>query len=131
MHRGRAIAVAGTLLGLASLASPALSADTLGDVSVLSANGHFTAAALAAAGVVAIAGDRRESLTGIPALAAAAAATLAIVLAGAVLIDALAASRDAAAEGADARVGWGVWVLLAATALTAGGIGVALNRRLG
>lgn len=130
MQRGRRLIVVAAGIGAVSLLLPFFRADTLGTISGYAAHGSLSVVALLGATIVAISGDRRESLGGLAAVAAGAAVTLAAVLAGAVVIDALLASRDAAAVGAAASVQAGLWIFAGACLLAIGGVVLAMSRRL-
>jgi uncharacterized cupredoxin-like copper-binding protein len=118
------------LLGAASLPLPFFSAATLGNVSAVAAHAGLPALALICAAAVVVAGDRRESLVGLPAIAAAATVTLAVLLTGALLIDAGLASREAAALGVEGSFGSGLWLMTGATTLSVAGLVWAMSRRL-
>ncbi len=130
MQRGRSILVLAAVMAAASLLLPFFNADTLGRVSGIAANAGLPVLALTAAATVALAGDRRESLAGLPAVAAAATVTLTVLLTGSILIDAELASRDAAALGAEGSLGSGLWLMTGATMLSVAGLIGAMSRRL-
>ena len=130
MQRGRVILVVAAALAGVSLLLPFFNAETLGDVSGVAAHGALPALALACAAAVVLAGDRRESLVGLPAIAAAATVILAVLLTGSLLIDAELATRDAAALGTHGSLGSGLWVMTGATMLSVAGLIGAMSRRL-
>ncbi len=109
---------------------PYFAADRLGTVSGLTAAGPLPTFALAAAGVVALTGDRRETLTGLPAIAAAVAVMLAVVLTGAALIDATLAAREAQSFESGANLGSGLWLLATAAVAAVGGLIAAIGGRV-
>lgn len=130
MQRGRVVLVVAALFGVGSLLLPFFNAETLGNVSGLGAHGILPVLALICAAAVVLAGDRRESLVGLPAIAAAATVTLAVVLTGAILIDAELATREASGIGAAGSLGSGLWLLTGATMLGVAGLIWAMSRRL-
>lgn len=130
MQRGRALIIGAAALGLLSLLLPYFEADTLGTVSAATAGARIPVAAIAGAAVVAAAGDRREGLNGIGAVAAAATVTLALVLTGAIAIDAVLADREAGRLGVDASIRSGLWILAFASAAATIGVLTAVSRRL-
>lgn len=130
MQRGRTILVVAAIVAAIALLLPFFEAETLGTVSGIAAHGGFPALALAAAAAVVLAGDRRESLVGLPAIAAASAVILALLLTVSLLIDAELASRDAAALGFRGSPGSGLWVMTAATMIGVAGLIAAMSRRL-
>jgi len=130
MQRGRVLLVLAALIAGVSLLFPFFNADTLGNVSGITAHGTLPVLALAGAAVVVLAGDRRESLGGLPAIAAAATVILAVVLNGSLLIDAELASRDAGALGGHGSIGPGLWLMTGATMLSVAGLIWAMSRRL-
>ena len=130
MQRGRVILVVAAVLAAGSLMLPYFNAETLGTVSGVAAHGTLPVLALACAAVVVLAGDRRESLVGLPAIAAAATVILAAPLTGSLLIDAELATRDAVALGSRGSLGSGLWLLAGATMLSMAGLIWAMSRRL-
>lgn len=129
MQRGRLLILAASLLAAGSLLFTYFSADVIGDFSGRTA-AALPVAALAAAGIVAVAGDRGDSLSGIAAVASAAAVTIALVLTGALLIDARLATRQAESFDVVAGIGAGLWVLAAASVVGFVGVLVGMSRRL-
>jgi hypothetical protein len=99
-------------------------------VSGVAAHAVLPVLALTATAVLVLAGDRRESLVGLPAVAAAAAVILAVLLTGSLLIDAELAAREAATFGAAGTLGAGLWLMTAATMLSVAGLIGAMSRRL-
>jgi hypothetical protein len=130
MHRGRLLLVTAAACGALSLLLPFYRVDVIGDVSATSANGTRPLLALAGAALVAVAGDRGDSLTGVAAVATAAAVTLALTLTGALLVDAVVAGRDASLAGATGSVGPGLWLMVMATVIAIAGTLVGMSRRL-
>lgn len=130
MQRGRLIILVAAIGAAGSLLLPYFEADALGGVSGITAAGGRPAIALLAAALVAIAGDRGDSLSGIAAVAAAAAVTVALVLTGALLIDARLAARSAANVDAAAEIGSGLWVMAGAVLAALAGLVVGMSRRL-
>jgi len=130
MHRGRSILVLAAATAAASLLLPFFNAETLGNVSGIAANAGLPVLASTATAAVALAGDRRESLAGLPAVAAAATVTLTVLLTGSILIDAELATRDAAVLGAEGSLGSGLWLMTGATMLSVAGLIGATSRRL-
>ena len=130
MQRGRVILVLAAVAAAGSLILPFFNAETLGNVSGSSAHGTLPVLALVCAAAVGLAGDRRESLVGLPAIAAAAAVVLAVLLTGSVLIDAELATRDTIALGSRGSLGSGLWLLTGATMLSVAGVVWAMSRRL-
>lgn len=130
MQRGRWLIIVAAALGALSLLMPYFEADALGNVSAATAGALLPVAAIIAAGVVALAGDRKEGLTGLASVAAAAAVTLALVVTGAITIDAVLAGRDAGRLGVDAAIRSGLWTLAAASIAAAIGVLAAMSRRL-
>ena len=80
--------------------------------------------------LVAVVGDRRETVGGLPAAAAAATVALAVVLTGALLIDAILAARDATALGSAGSIGSGMWLMTGAVATAVVGLIGAVRGRL-
>jgi len=130
MQLGRILLVVAAAMGAVSLLLPYFSADALGDVPGSAAGGPLPLAALVGAAVVAIAGDRGESLGGLPAIAAAATVAAANLLTGALLIDGLLAAREARTVGAAGFIGSGLWILIGAALLGIAGVIVGMSRRL-
>jgi hypothetical protein len=131
MHRGRLVIVAAAAIAVAAFPLPFLEADALGTIRGSGSNAALPLVALVAGSIVVVAGDRRDSLSGLVAIAAAGCVTVAFVTTGAVLIDAVLASREAAAIGADASLGVGLWLLTAAALVATTGIFLGMSRRLG
>lgn len=130
MQRGRVMLLVAAAVAVAALLLPFFSATALGDV-MAGTDGHLLpAAALVGAAVVAGAGDRRESLTGLPALAAAAAVTGAVVVVGAILIDGLLATRTTAGVEAGGAIGAGLWLTALACGIGVAGVIIGMSRRL-
>ncbi|MCP3974654.1 MAG: hypothetical protein GY720_09190 [bacterium] len=130
MQRGRLIILIAAIGAAGSLLLPYFAADALGSISGIAAAGGRPVIALLAAAFVAVAGDRGDSLSGIAAVAAAAAVTLALILTGALLIDARLADRDAAIVDAAAEIGSGLWVMTGAAVTALAGLVVGTGRRL-
>jgi hypothetical protein len=130
MQRGRTVLVVAAVVATASLPLPFFNADTLGSVSGVAAHGALPALALTCGAAVVLAGDRRESLAGLPAIAAAATVILTVLLTGSLLIDAELAARDAVALGSRGSPGSGLWLLTGATMLGVAGLIAAMSRRL-
>lgn len=130
MQRGRVILVLAALVAAVSLTLPYFDAVTLGTVSGNAAHGTLPVLALIGAAAVALAGDRRESLVGLPAIAAAAAVILAVFLTGSILIDAELATRDAVALGSRGSLGSGLWLLTGATVASVPALLWGMSRRL-
>jgi hypothetical protein len=130
MQRGRAILVLAALAAAGSLTLPFFSEATLGNVSGVRAHAALPVLALVCAAAVVVAGDRRESLVGLPAIAATTAVILAVLLTGSLLIDAELATRDAAALGSRGSLGSGLWLLTVSTTLGVAGLIWAMSRRL-
>ena len=130
MQRGRALIIGAAALGLSSVLLPYFEAETLGTVSAATAGAWIPVAAIVGAGFVAAAGDRREGLNGMAAVATAATVTLALVVTGAIAIDAVLAGREAERLGVDAAIRSGLWMLAFATAAATIGVLAAVSRRL-
>lgn len=130
MQRGRILIGAGAFIALAALLFPFFTASTLGEISGRSGPSLLPVGALVACAVVALAGDRGESLTGLSAVAAAAAATVGAVVTGALLIDALLAARDASALGYEGSPGTGLWLTTIGAGVAVVGVLVGMSRRL-
>ena len=118
--------------GLAALAMflPFFSVDGLKKISATAAGGWLPLAALVGATAIVLTGDRRESLGGTAAIAAAAAASLALVTSGALVIDGTIAARETSSLGVAGSVGTGLWLLVAAALIAVSGVAVALSKRL-
>lgn len=128
MHRGRVILLVATATAAAALLFPFFTAVTIGDVRE---GVHLLPlACLAMAALVALAGDRGDSIAGLPAVAIAAAVTTAIIVTGAIAIDAVVATRDARELGIEASVGTGLWLTTIAAALSVFALGIGMSRRL-
>lgn len=130
MQRGRLLILFAALIAAGSLLLPYFSAEALGDINASAATGYLPVAALGAAALVAVAGDRGDSLGGLAAVAAAAAVTMALVLTGALLLDASLANRNAAALDVVAHIGSGLWTLVLAAVVGLFGVIVGMSRRL-
>lgn len=128
MQRGRTLIVIAAVIAAAALLFPFFTAPTVGDIRSTVHMLPFGALAVGAA--VALAGDRGESLNGLPAIATAAAVTAGVILTGATFIDAVIANRDAAELGLETTVGTGLWLTAIAAAMALVGVGVAMSRRL-
>jgi len=128
MQRGRTLIFVAAVAGAAALLFPFFTAPTVGDVR----DGvHLLPfAGLAVAALVAVAGDRGESLTGLPAIAVAAAVSGAVIVTASVFIDAVLAGRAAEDLGLETTVGTGLWLTAIAAGLAVGGVGIAMSRRL-
>ncbi len=129
MQRGRVLILIAAGTAAAALLFPFFTAPA--PVGAIRNNVHLLPfSGITVAALVAMAGDRGESLSGLAAIAAATATTGAVVLTAAIFIDALIADRDAQDLGLDATVGTGLWLTLIAAGLAALGIGIAMSRRL-
>lgn len=131
MHRGRALILAAALLGALALLFPFFSATTLGSISGRTATAVLPALLFVGGAFVAVSGDRGERLTGLSAIATAAAVATGIVATAALVIDAVLAARLTESQDVAAAVGIGLWLTSAAAVLAAIGLGVGLSRRLG
>lgn len=129
MQRGRLVILIAAATASLGLLFPFFTAPIVGDVGV-SATNAIPLAALCLAGIAAISGDRGESLTGLPAIAAASAVATAAVVTGALLIDALLALRDANALQIQSAIGAGLWLTAIATTIGIGGLVAGMSRRL-
>jgi len=130
MQRGRWLIIVAAALGALSLLVPYFEADALGAVSGATAGALLPVAAIIGAAVIALAGDRKEGLTGLGSVAAAATVALALVVTGAITIDAVLAGREADRLGVDAAIRGGLWTLVAASIAATIGVLAAMSRRL-
>ena len=130
MQRGRLLILLAAALGALSLLFPYFEADDLGNVSATTAGALLPVVAIVGTGVLALAGDRREGLTGLGAVAAAATVMLALVVTGAITIDAVLAGRDAGRLEIDSSIRSGLWTLVVASIAATIGVLAAMSRRL-
>ena len=125
MHRSRLLIIAGPVIGALSLLLPFVRFATQGSINGFDGYAWPAVAVLAVPGLVALFGDRGESLRPSLTVGAIALSGLAIVLAAFKLADA----ADAAdVEGA--AIGAGPWILLGACVLGMGGALASLTRRI-
>ena len=130
MQRGRAVLLVAGVTAAFALLFTFFSASVTGDIVGTDQLLWLPFAALAAAAVVAMSGDRAERFTGLPAVAATAAVVAAVLLTGAITIDAMIAAGNARSLGLDGTIGTGLWLTLFAVVIGLAGVGIGLSRRL-
>ena len=130
MQKGRILILCGALLAGVAILFPVVAFRSGGAVSGVDTWAWLAVIGLGIAGIVAMAGDRRERLAGLSAVSASAAIAFGLVAAGAVIIDGLLATRSS--TGATyATAGTGMWLLAAAGCIATVGLVVGLSRRIG
>ena len=130
MQKGRVLIVCGAVLASGAIMFPVLRAPSGGAVAGTATWAWLAVMGLAMAGLVALVGDRRDSLAGLTAVAASAAIAFGLVVASAVIIDGVLATRDLP-DGPSSALGTGMWLLAAGCCVAVVGLIVGLSRRIG
>ena len=125
MHRSRLLLVAAAIVGLGALFLPFVTFDQQGTVNGFDGYAWPAAAVLAIPAVVALVGDRAESLRTAIAVVTIALCSLAVVLGAFKLADAA-----SAADLETASLGAGPWILMAACVGGLAGAVSSLSRRI-
>ncbi len=131
MHPGRWLIVGGALTVALALPAPFLRITGRPSVDGFEGAAWPAAAVAFVVAVAVVAGDRRERLSPLAAVAAAGAGAGTTVFAVHKVVDAVLAARDLVAVGIRASSGFGVWLLLAGAVTMLLGAVLGLDRRLG